>query len=224
MMKKFLLSGLVLSLACVGKAQFVTGKKMLGGQFSISVNKNDFPSNSLNVQSNTSFSTSLSLSRFTSPVLLNGVGCYYFLNSSSQRNNGFPVTEQKEYSHSFGVFINSTRLQPLGKKLFLGLTGTLGTGFSFGKTYQSVNTDYSRSNGYDVYITGSLGILYQLNERFLLSATLSNLLNLSYHYGKNTFYSGSQVNKGTNSSINLSSGLSGFSLSNVSFGVRYLLK
>lgn len=222
-MKNKILFVLLFSVVGVCQAQFETGKRVIGGQFGISFYNNNFNTTPATEQRSASISTSLSLSRFKSPTLLNGFG-FYYVYYYGHSFIGNPTVEQKDYSHSIGAFINSTRLQPLARKLYLSFTGTAGAGYNFGKTNYTSNTNYTQTKGYNVYLSGGMGLLYQLNERFLLSCGLTNLLNLSYNYGNTSSYSGTSVNKGTNSSINLSSGLSGFTLNNVAFGVRYMLK
>jgi len=223
-MKNTCLLLLLLSFVTVSHAQFQTGKKVIGGQIEIATLNNNYFSSPGSEQRVTQFSTSFSLSRFKSPTLLNGFGLTYSYNHA-HNNIGSPTDDQVYYSHNIGAFISSTKLTPLAKKFYLTLTGNAGAGYGFSKTDHVPSTgNYSKGEGYNLYVSGDLGLLYQLNERFLFTATLTNLLNLSYHHGSTSNYSGTTVNKINNSSFGLSSGLTGFSVNNISVGVRYLLK
>jgi len=221
MRRTFISCALVVCCA-VGHTQFETGKKVIGGQFAVSINNNNLNSTPGVEQRFGSFSSSFSLSRFKSPTLLNGFGFSYGYNHSI--NNVGSPTEQSNYNHGIGVFVNSMRLQPLARKFYLSFTGKAGAAYNFGKSNYISNTNYSKSNGYSVSISGEMGLLYQLNQRFLLTCNLTNLLNLSYHYGNNTIYAGANIYKSNSNGIHLSSGLSGFSLNSMAVGVRYILK
>jgi hypothetical protein len=70
-----------------------------------------------------------------------------------------------------------------------------------------------------------LGLMYQLNNRFLLSAALVNLANLSYcFFDTKIFTTGNSANSTISNTLNFNSGLNRFSLNNISFGFNYLLK
>lgn len=221
-MRRTLLSGVLMVCCTIGHTQFETGKKIVGGQFNILFNKTNFNGTPGAEQRSSYFSSSLSLSRFKSPTRLNGFGFNYGY-SHSINNVGRP-SEQTNYNHGIGFFINSIRLQPLARKFYLSFTGTAGAGYNFGKLNYISNTNYSQSNAYSVSISGEMGLWYQLNQRFLLTCNLANLLNLSYQYGNNTTYAGATIYKSNSNGINLSSGLSGFSLNSMAVGVRYILK
>ena len=219
-MKNKILFVLLFSVVSVCHAQFETGKKIIGGQMQLGFSNYNYNPGSTTAteQHFSQFSTSLSLSRFKSPTLLNGFGISYVYNYNNAIGNIL------DNSHTIGIFVNSTKLQPLANKFYLSFTGTAGAGYGFGKTNFVNSTNYTKSKGYNVYVSGGMGLLYQLNQRFLLSCGLTNLLNMSYNHGDITIYSGTNVNESKNNSVNLSSGLSGFSLNNLAVGVRYMLK
>ncbi len=223
-MKNTCLLLLLLSIVTVSHAQFQTGKKVIGGQIGIATFTNNYSTTPGSEQRVTQFSTSFSLSRFKSPTLLNGFGFSY--NYSRAHNNiGSPTDDQVYNDHNITAFISSTKLTPLAKKFYLTLTGNAGAGYGFSKADHVPSTgNYSKGDGYNLYVSGDLGLLYQLNEHFLFTTALTNLLNLSYHHGSTSYYSGTTVNKINNNSFGLSSGLRGFSINNISVGVRYLLK
>lgn len=207
----------------VCSAQFQTGKKVIGGQFGLSGIRSNVSTSSSDYQRSGSLSASLSLSRFKSPLTLNGFGFSYGYNYSRSKTSN-PINEQFYRAHYIGANISSTKFKPLARKLFLSFTGSAGVGFSYAKTYNSKSSDYSKNNYYNIGISGNMGLLYQLNERFLLDITISNLLRLSYNYGILSSYSGATITKLRNSSYNLSTGLTGFGLTNLSIGVKYILK
>ena len=207
----------------VCRAQFETGKKVIGGQISIATSKTNNPSIFPgNMQRSLSFSTSLSLSKFKTPLLLNGFGFNYDY-SHYEYNPAFSGT-RNIWNNNIGLFVNSMKLQLLARKIYLSYTGTAGAGYGFGKTTYGFGSNYSKTKGYTVYVSGGLGLLYQLNARFLLTASLSNLLNLSYNHGDVIEHSGTIDNTASTNSINLSSGLNGFPLDFIGIGVKYMLK
>lgn len=223
-MKNTCLLLLLLIIVTVSHAQFQTGKKVIGGQIGIATGYNNYYNPSPGIEDrNTQFSASLSLSRFKSPTLLNGFGFSY--GYMHNRNNiGTPADEQNYNAHTIGAFINSTKLVPLVRKLYLSFTGTVGAGYGFSKTDYVNTTSYRKREGYNLTVSGDMGLLYQLNERFLFTATLVNLANLSYSHYTNSNYSGATVSKINSSNFALNSGLTGFSVNNISVGVRYILK
>lgn len=227
-MKRMLLFICLLFIISGTDAQFQAGQKLLGGQLS-------FGSNSGNIstyspvppqpdQRYTSFGLNLSLSRFTSPTVLNGVGISYAY-IHSRYNIGTPF-EQTNTSNILGAFVNKTKLQPLATKFYLSFTGT-GYGNYLSGTGTAVpanNTPESKNKTYTLGISGSMGLVYQLNQRFLVSCELSNLLNLAYSHGHSKYTSGTSITEKYNNAIAFSTGLSGFSMNSLSFGVRYLFK
>lgn len=204
-------------------AQFETGKKVIGGQIGFGLSKTNNPNISPGlIQQYSSFSASLSLSRFKTPTLLNGFGFNYGynhaeyapLNSSAHTDNNSTI----------GVFVNSMRLQPLARRFYLGFTGTVGAEYGFWKSSFVSPATYSQSKNYSVYVSGGLGLLYQLDPRFLLTCNLTNLLSLYYTHSDATYHNGITVDKGNTNSVYFSSGLNGFSLNSIGIGVRYILK
>lgn len=229
-MKRMLLFICLLFILSGVHAQFQAGQKLLGGQLSFGSNSGNTstypsPTSSPADQRYTSFSLNLSLSRFKSPTVLNGGGISYsYIRSRSNIGNPF---EQTISTNSLGAFVNKTKLHPLANKLYLSFTGT-GYGnylFGTGTAAASFGSPETKTNTYMLGISGSMGLMYQLNEHFLVSCELSNLLNLAYSHSdiKNTSGGGSTI-KTYNDAIGFSTGLSGFSMNSLSFGVRYLFK
>ena len=204
-------------------AQFSSGQKMIGGQLSVNFYSNDLTSSPGSEQRTGSVFTSFSLSRFKSPTYFSGFGINYGYNYTHS-NIGLAATEYIDRNNSLGIFVSGTKLKSLAGKFYLGFTGTSGMVYGFGRTTYSSNGDFRRVNNYNIYVTGGLGVFYKLDERFLLNASLFNLIGLSYNYTHYSPNNSSNLYESNASSFTISSGLSGFSLNNIGVGVRYLLK
>lgn len=90
---------------------------------------------------------------------------------------------------------------------------------------QTVNQVKTKQTSITPSISLSLGLLYQLNNRFLLSANILNLVNSSYNFNDTkTYPSGNTTYTSKGNAFNLNAGLKGFNLYGVSFGFKYLLK
>jgi hypothetical protein len=196
---------------------------MISGQLSINTSQSSDNVTPGNYQKNNSGALSFSLSKFRTPLRLFGFGLQYGFSNATY--NTAVSSSQKLTNQSGSVFGEVTQLQPLAKKLFLSFTGTGGIGYS------NTKTDYAsgasmKSTGYNIYVSGGMGLWYQLNNRFMLTGNISNLLNASYGFGKEKNYaaSGALVATGNAHSFSFSSGLSSFSLGNFGIGARYLLK
>jgi hypothetical protein len=213
----FLLSGV--------KAQFQAGQKMIGGQLFFNTNSVSAPSNFASPspsvgQRTTSLGLNLSFSRFKNATTLNGMGISY-THSHNKINIGTPF-ESTSSMHSVGLFANKTKLQKLAKDFYLTFTGTAFGNYQFGNgTLQFQNRYPEKFRGYGLGVSGSAGLMYQLNKRFVISGDLSNLVRLSYTCGKYTNSVTDNITK--YDSFGFSTGLSGFTLGNLSFGVQYLL-
>ena len=213
-------------------AQFNSGDRFIGGQLGGGFsNYNESGGSPSYPQRYSYINTSLSLSRFTSATRFVSSGFTYSYNYSHY-DIGSLSSEQRYYMHNIGAFVSGTRLHPLAKKFYLGFTGTGGIGYGFGKTTNLALTpmpyDYYNSKSYNVYVSGGMGLFYQLGKRWLLSGNLSNLLNLSFSHTNNTYYSTtgiiSTVTQRHSDSFGIGSGLNGFSLNNIVVNIRYQLK
>ena len=206
-MKKLLLLCICICLVATTKAQFEKGQKMIAGQLSF---------NSLTTQPKTTFTgstssnifTSFSLSRFASPTIINGFGVTF---EYGEHSSNF-------FSSSVGVFYKYTKLEKLANRFFLTFDGTAAINYSQGN-FNPTKQTYIFSN-----VSLNLGLLYNLNNRFLLSASLVNLASLTYSFSEtNTSMVGSTAVNTKSKGFYFNS-LRGFNLNNVSFGFSYLLK
>ncbi|MES2329743.1 MAG: hypothetical protein V4539_09080 [Bacteroidota bacterium] len=224
-MKNLLLLTAFLFSAFISSAQFETGQKLIGGQFGISSSNNKI-SSTPGVSNSTFFlSFSPSVSRFKSPLVISTTGFSY---SYSRYRNYFgnPASERIEPAHSFGVFFSRTKLEPLAKKFYFTYTGTVGANSGFIHPYYvSTGAADAQHEFYGAYLSGSIGLLYQLSQRFLLTCELTNLFNMNYQHTVETGYAGpGSTYKNTGDQVNLSTNLAGFNLSSMTVGVRYMMK
>lgn len=223
-MKKSLhLSVLSCFLFLFSSAQFNPGQKMISGQLSFNSGKSTDNITPGNYQKNNTATLSFSFSKFRTPQRLLGFGVLYsYMNSTY---NSAPFSSQNITNHVGSLFAEIIQLQPLAKKLFLSFNGTGGINYNRSKTNYSTGGGM-KSSGYGVYVSGGMGLWYHLNNRFVLTGNISNLLNASYAFGKteNSASSGGSVVIGNAHNFSFSTGLNGFSLGNFSIGARYLLK
>lgn len=211
-MKNLLLFCICILLISSTKAQFEKGQKMITGQFSFSDQK--YQSSSAPSSTNSSFvGTSFSYSHFTSPTTIRGFGINFGYNDNS--NN---------ISSTYGAFYNYTKLETLAKRLYLSFGGTAAINY---RNYIFNNPNFNSNNQSSITpsITIGLGLLYQLNNRFLVSASLVNLANLYCSFDKTeSFPNGGTSFTNKSRTFGLSTGLTGYSLSNIGIGFNYLLK
>ncbi len=221
-MKKSIFTLMLMASVTVGKAQFQTNQKLLGGQLGLSIFKYNPDISIPNYQRGYNLGASFSLSRFTKPTLLKGGGLSYGFNHIENQVN--TVNESRSNSHNLGLFLNRTKLEPIAKNLYLSFSGNAGANLGFGKNRNINSGNYSTNNNYTVYLSGGLGLWYQLNKRFTLTGELTNLLSISYTLSEYKNYAGTIMSKGNIQQFSLSTGLNGFTLNNFGIGLRYLLK
>jgi hypothetical protein len=231
-MKNAILFFILLFSVIISNAQFNSGDRFIGGQLGGGFsNYNESGGSPSYPQRYSYINTSLSLSRFTSATRFVSSGFTYSYNYN-HTDIGSLFSEQSYYMHNIGAFVSGTRLHQLAKKFYLGFTGTGGIGYGFGKARNLALTpmpyDYYNSKSYNLYVSGGMGLFYQLGKRWLLSGNLSNLLNLSFSHTNNTYYSTagiiSTVTEKHNDNFGISSGLNGFSFNNIVIDIRYQLK
>lgn len=203
-------------------AQFSAGQKMIGGQVSMgysNVNRSN-PS----IQKQNSFSAGFSpvLYRFKSQNKVNGYGLNYFY---SRQNTDIGIPAELNYqSHSVGAFVSQTQLQPIGKKLYFTLSGTVGANYQIKKNNSNLSTVGYDAKGFNLFLRGGIGLWYQLNQRFVLTTQLNNLVSAEYSYNKITSTNGTNTSSSITNEVGFTTGLNGFSLNSLGIGVNYLLK
>lgn len=207
------------------KAQFTTGQKMIGGQLSAGTSYTSYPGGSQNNSSDVT--VSISLSRFKSPTVFNSMGISY----SFLRNRGNGTTlPSTTYNHGVGIFAERTKLERLANRFYFTYTGSVNASYGYRKgdfpTGVPATSSVIRGDSYNLYLAGTIGLLYQLNDRFIVYANLTNLLFAGYqHSEENTTVGNAPATPVRNNSFRITTSLaSGFSLSNFPIGLRYMLK
>jgi hypothetical protein len=225
-MKNFLLMFALVCIVITTQAQFTTGQKMIGGQISggFSTGKVD-GSSDYDKRANAAFT--LSLSKFKSPTEYRSVGITYAYTHHSAANMPSLPDEIRENAHAFNIFFDRTKLVPLASRFYFTYTGSVGAGVQFSRstTKHSPTTIYNDDyNNYQAFLTGNIGLLYQLTPRFLFTCNLANLLSVNFLHSDSRNSIGPGPYNYHNNSISLSTGLSGLGLNSISIGAKYMLK
>jgi hypothetical protein len=208
-MKNLLFLCICFCLVATTKAQFEKGQKVIAGQFSFYTQSTQINSPSWGGSHASDVFAAFSYSSFSSPTILKGFGINLVYGDNSTNSIG----------NSVGVFYNYTKLEKLANRFYLTFDGTAAINYSQGN-FNPTKQTFIFSN-----VSLNLGLLYHLNNRFLLSASLVNLARLSYSFSEtNTSMVGGTAVNTKRKGFNFNSGLSGFNLNNVAFGFRYLLK
>jgi hypothetical protein len=224
-MKNLLLLTTFVCSVFFARAQFATGQKLISGQFGISLADNEINATPGIGSNNVFLNFSPSFAKFKSPTVLDGIGISYFY---SRYHTGIssPATERIQPTHSIGVFVNRTKLEPLAKKFFFTYTGTIAANAAFSRDRYASGPRARDQDNYGVSLAGGIGLLYQLNQRFLLTWGLSNVVSLAYNYSIETSYTpaNTPAYKIISNRIALEGNMVSFNLGNVSVGVKYMLK
>lgn len=194
-------------------AQFSKGQRMIGGIFYLTIS--DFQSTSNKID-NSSYGTQVSYSKFVNPMSFYSVGVNYNYYGNSINNQ----------SYGYGINYGYTQLQTLAKKLYLGISGSGSTNLNFVNNYNSFGTINSKSTGLAIDAIGSVGLIYQWNNRFIFSTNLINLVTIRYSQNQRKTLDANNILSNSESDRNwsINTGLSGFSFNNLSVGIKYLLK
>jgi hypothetical protein len=221
-MKKNLLLFTFLLSVCFVNAQFTKGQKMIGGQLEFNTSNTNVSSQPGAFNKSFIFGISPSFSRFTSASAFNTIGFSYVYNHS-QFSIHTP-NEQISDLHDFGVYVERMKLEQLAKRFYFTYSGRVGLTYGFGKAaYPITPNNTTEYNNYGVYASAGIGLLYQVNQRFLLSCGLNNLISVYYNHTENKSNSGSGSKNSTNNA-GFATGLSNISLNAISIGVKYMLK
>ena len=212
-MKTFLLI-LICFVSISGFAQFEKGQQMIDGQFSFYSQNNQ--ANSFNPKTNSSsINTSLGLSHFTSPNTIQGFGI----------NLGYGDNGINYIYNNAGLFYQCTKLENLAKKLYLSFGGNAALNYSQSTNFNTITGFYkNKQTSFTPAISLNMGLLYQLNKRFLISTQLLNIASLSYSFGSSDNYnSPTSFNTTKYNTVSFNTGLNGYNLNSISFGFKYLL-
>ncbi|MBV9986667.1 MAG: hypothetical protein JO301_03250 [Chitinophagaceae bacterium] len=204
-------------------AQFSAGNKLIGGNLYFT-GANNSSSASPGTEQQTSFAAfDLSLMRFRTPASLAGFGLSAGYSRYRTTDGTIPFDTYSS-GYNFGAFFNWTRLEPLASRFYMALTGSVNAQYNFGQIDNSSSVQYTHYNGYSTAVAGALGVWYSMHPRLLFTCDLNNLITLAYSHNVHDSYSGATLVTAKQSSFTFRSGLGGFSLNNLSVGIRYLLK
>src|SRR6478735_2853885 len=180
LMKKNLLFFALLLSGCFVNAQFTAGQKMIGGQFAFNTSNANVSNQPGDASKSLIIGISPSFSRFTSASAFNTIG-FSYVYDHSQYNIHTP-NEQISDFHDFGVYGERMKLEQLAKRFYFTYSGRVGLTYGFGKTaYPSSANNNASYNNYGIYASAGIGLLYQVNQRFMLSCGLNNLISVYYN-------------------------------------------
>lgn len=226
-MKKILLLSLVIFFVFVSNAQLIQkNQKLIGGSLGFDIGSTtDTSATSPETQTN-------NFSIFLSPSYGKAIKNNFVLGYSLTL--GFNSSRSKDYldfhrSNGFqtGASVFMEKFHSLGKNFFLSTQLNLGGSYSSSKSKVSQGSYQftSTTTGYSAGLGFTPGLIYAFNKKLLMQFGLTNFIALGYHQDE-TGTKGSNVPT-TNSKHNqfyLSSRLNyAQTLSNISFGFRYIL-
>lgn len=215
-MRKYLLFFALPFLGVTANAQFNTGQKMISGRLSVNSSTTTIPSGGK--QQNWGVGISPSYAWFRSAKSFDEVGIGYAYGHSKDESPSSVLTTSN--SHAVNLFFQRTNLETIARKLYFTYDYGVSAGFGTQKTTNFSPSSYSKQSSYGANIYGGIGILYQLTPRFLFDAGLSNLFSASFTHSQ---ISNGGTTTSKNNSFSLNTGLSGFTVGSLGFGVRYLL-
>jgi hypothetical protein len=206
-MKKLLCLCICFCLLATTKAQFEKGQKVITGQLSFN-NWTTQSQPAILTSSLSQIATSFSLSRFTSPTIIKGFGF----------NFAYALNNSEFNDISTGIFYNCTKLEKIASRFYLTFAGNAAL------NYYENQSDFTKNSGIISSVSLSLGLLYHLNNRFLLSASVVDLASLSYGVSDSKSSTNTYNYNTKNKIFDFYTGLSNFDLYKVVFGFKYLLK
>ena len=211
----------VFLLSSIVNAQFIKGQNVIGGNFGFSIGKSESSDDFTSHQN--SFTINPSIAKFTKANKLCGIGMSY---GYTQQKTESPRNTQNTNSinQTIGVNVFSQRFYSLSKNLYFTLNTPASVYYMFGKNIveSSNSINESKGKGYTINISVAPGLSYQLNNRWLFDAYLSNLVNIGFSHSQSKSSNSNFKTKGN--SFGVSSSLSNTNLGNVGLGFRWLLK
>ena len=215
---------ILLSICNYSMAQFSqAGQKLVNG--SVFFNSTNTTHSSLQgeVPQGSNVSLNLNAGKFNKTNVLTSIGVYYAHSTSKQVT---PTNTSTNLINAVGLSYSKTYYKQLAKQLFIGIGGSIGSGYNSTIVKNDVATNGSKFKGYFVGLNVAPILNYQITKRFVISVGASNnFLGIAYNYGTFANLLNNQVdNKSTFNSFNFNSSLGGSALRDLGFGVSYLLK
>lgn len=222
-MKTLLLSILLMGIANLARAQFTEpGQKVFSSSLGFQTGTNTI-NNNPNNNEGTSFNINAGLGNFIKKNVLSSFTLSYANSVTKQTNPGI---SSKNVSNSFSGTYSQTYYKELAKNFYFGLRGGIGLGYNMSKGTNNSNSDYIKSEGYQIGLGISPIFNYQVTNRFLLSLSPSvAFFDINYNRSKLRYIQSNQtINTGEAKSFSLNTGFWSSPLSNLSVGFSYLLK
>lgn len=230
MKKTFTFFNIIYLIPILTVAQFQTGQKVIGGNISLSTNAGNatqaFDNRNTYHVSGTGLGINPSIAEFYKPTALRGIGLNYsytnYLVKEETPDNG---NGHKDFSHSAGINIFFQHFIPLGHNFFFTIETSGAVAYVYDKESDFITKAFIKSKGYTLTAHLAPGISYNINNRFLFDAFLSNLLSAGYSHSTSvTNYPLPRETKTHSNGFNIASSLSNTTLGNIGVGFRWLLK
>ncbi len=223
-MKKILLLAICFGSVLFASAQFTEqGQKVLSANFDFQNSSNNSSVLPQNKNDATGFALGLSVGKF---VKKNVLSTFSFSYGNTVSKEISPTNSKNNNVNNYGIAYGRAYYKEIAKKLYFGIGGTIGATYAHTRYTESATTDMSKSESYNINLSISPGISYQLTDRFLISlAANSSFLGINYAYNKTKYIQGNQtVSTGTSNAFSFNGGFHGSLLGNFGFGFSYLLK
>ena len=166
-----------------------------------------------------------SVGKFKKPNLLAGLGFSYSYDYQKTNNDNNDEISRTN-THSFGVNIYAQRFFTWQKNSFSPLMIMLLLVIVSEKFFQRLAMRKTKRIQMDMAPASILrpGLSYQLTNRLLFDAYLSNLISISYSHNQKKYADSSPEHKSYENYFGLSSSLTNTNLGYVGLGFRWLLK
>lgn len=220
----FLIGSLLLTTASF--AQFNKGDHLINGSVGLGSSSTRITGTSASdLTKGSGVNLNLSVSTFSSNLVRNTFG-FYVSNNVAKRNLNSPPMATVNSSLDYGVFFSRAKLLPIAKSLYLNFPFTVSAGLTNAKSEIGGSSgSENRTKGFAANLGVSAGLLYQLNNRWVLTLSLPELLSVGYSTNKSSSYTnGVLQNPGLrSSSFALNGGIGDRSLGGLSVGFGYII-
>lgn len=222
-MKTILFCAVCLLSSQLLKAQFnKQGQRVVGG--AITFNSSSNKSNLITGEEDkaTGFSINANAGKFRKEGVLSSFGLNYSYNLSKSIT---AINTVSNTQHAVSAEYGKTWFQNIGGKLYVGLGGSIGAGYSNLALKNTNSTLVSDSKTYQANLNITPVLAWQVTNRFVLNCSpANNFLNLGIGYTKTKNTDGTALLSSNESKyINLNTGFFRSPLNNISFGFSYLL-
>lgn len=212
-MKRQLLFVALLVIGFNTSAQFTKGEKVLSGNLGFSSNKTG-----TTVPANTSFSISSGLGWVKSGKKIAGIRASFY---GSSYNN----TLTSAYtSNGVGLGVFNQHIKNINKDFFGFFETSLSGSYYWGKYDNALSTNPAvpnyKTNTYNLFANGNIGIGYRLNKFLIADMTLTNVFQIMYAHNEKKYDTYNDIS----STVNITTGLTSFNLNNIAIGFRWVFQ